>query len=337
MMIKKELELQSTREAFGQALVQVAMNDPRVVVLSADLSESLRLNEFKRQFPSRFIECGVAEQNMMSVAAGLALAGKVPFVCSFAVFNPGLNLSQLRIAAYSQLPIKVIGGHAGISTGEDGATHQALEDLALTSSMPNLTVSIPTDAVQAKQLTKSISKIPQASYLRLGREKLQSVAGLLKELNPDSETRKIAFVFNQAQQLSNGKDLTIIANGLMVQEVIKAAIALKKIKISCEIINLHTIKPLDIHSIVESVKKTRAVLIAAEHQVNSGTTALVSAALINEYGQGIKQSIVVETLGVNDSFGESGKAEDLLAKYDLNSAGIIKKVRTLLAKKKILL
>jgi len=323
---------QASRDGFGRGIVEAAAKDPRIVVLSADLAESLRLSEFQKEFPDRFIECGVAEQNMMGVAAGLALAGKIPFVCSFAVFNPGLNWTQLRVAAYSRLPIKVVGGHAGISTGEDGATHQALEDLALTLSLPNLTVVQPADSQQAKELTQIIAKQSQASYLRLSREKVPSLSSLLKKL--PTAIKATHLVKEKAQLLSQGKDLTIVASGLLVQAALQAAVELSTINISCDVINLYTLKPLDTSTIINSVKKTRAVLLAAEHQVNGGLTTLVATALAQELGQQLSQSFALEILGMEDQFGESGSGRALLDKYQLNSTGILRKAAQLLEKKK---
>ena len=320
-------QLSATRDGFGQAMVEVGHKYPQVVVLSADLSESLKLNEFKREFPSRFIECGVAEQNMMSVAAGMALAGKIPFVTSFAAFNPGRNLDQLRVAAYSGLNIKIIGGHAGLSVGEDGATHQALEDLAIISALPNIDIGVPADAKQAHDLTLAIAQSKNMSYLRLGRMKLKP----LEEYAEHSKTK-----LGHAQILREGSDLSIFSCGLMVQEAMEAASQLSKIGISAEVINLHTLRPLDEKAIISSVAKTSAAIIACEHQLDSGFNALIMSVVAKHMGRDLIHPVAIEAIGTT-SFGESGKDKDVLDKYALNSLAIIKKTKLVLAKKNNLL
>jgi transketolase len=318
--------MKSTRDGFGEAIIEIAKENEKVVVLSADLSESLRLEQFKKEFPDRFIECGVAEQNMMGVAAGLALAGKIPVVTSFAAFNPGRNLDQLRLAAYSNLNIKVIGGHAGLLTGEDGATHQALEDLAITSSLPNMTVFVPTDFQASKDLTKLMIKENGPSYLRLGRAKLETITDF--DIKPEKIKNK------KARVLKEGKDLSIIACGFLVQEALKANAELEKINLSLEIIDLHTIKDIDKETIINSAKKTGAVIVAAEHQINSGPTTIVSQLIAESIGQEIKKTVLFESIGVEDKFGESGTAEKLISKYRLDYKNIIRKVKKIIEKKK---
>lgn len=318
--------MKSTRDGFGEAILEIAKENEQIVVLSADLSESLRLKEFKKELPHRFIECGVAEQNMMGIAAGLALAGKTPVVTSFAAFNPGRNLDQLRLAAYSNLNIKVIGGHAGILTGEDGATHQALEDLAITASIPNMSVFVPADYQATKELTKLAIETKGPSYLRLGRAKLESLTDFI----PDIKNIKNY----KARILKEGKDITIIASGFLVQEALKAAQELAKISLSIEVIDLHTIKPIDQKTIIDSVNKTKAVIIAAEHQVCSGPTSIVSQLIAQNIGKKINQAVVIETIGVKDKFGESAPANELIKKYKLDYKNIISKVKKILEKKK---
>lgn len=319
-------ELKATRDGFGEAILELAQSNERIVALCADLSESIKLNKFKENFPNRYIECGVAEQNMMGVGAGLALANKIPFIASFAVFNPGRNLDQLRLAVYSDLNIKVIGAHAGISTGEDGATHQALEDLALTCSLPKMTVAVPADSEQAVALTKQIAAHEGPCYLRLGRKKLQAINELA--VNPP-ETQ-----LGRAQVLRTGSDLTIFACGLMVQEALKAAQELEKINLSIEVINLHTLKPLDEKAIIESARKTAAILTVAEHEISSGLNSLVIQTIAKAFGKELTQAIAIESLGMDNTFGESGKDNELLRKYGLDYLGIIKKIKLVLEKKK---
>ncbi len=318
-------EFKATRDGFGEAILELGQANEKIVVLCADLAESLRLEKFRETFPSRFIECGVAEQNMMSIGAGLALTNRIPFISSFAAFNPGRNLDQLRVAVYSSLNIKVIGGHAGISTGEDGATHQALEDIGIAAALPEMTVVVPADSKQAATLTKQIAEIDGPCYLRLGRKKLKPI---------DSFVQVPITKLNQAQILKNGSELSIFACGLMVQESLQAAIELEKIGLSVEVINLHTIKPLDEESILKSAAKTKAVIVASEHEINSGLNALVIQTLSKAMGKELRKPIAIESIGTDDTFGESGKDEQLLHKYGLDYLGIINKVKLVLEKKK---
>lgn len=317
-------ELKATRDGFGKAILELGQENEQIVVLSADLNKSLCLDQFVKTFPKRYIECGVAEQNMMGVGAGLALAGKIPFVASFAVFNPGRNLDQLRLAAYSDLNIKVIGGHAGLGTGEDGATHQALEDLAIVCALPNLTVLAPADSEQSQILTKQIAAHNGPCYLRLGRKKLEAIKNFVNA--PE-------ITLGKAQLLLEGSDLTIFACGLMVQESLKAAFELEKLGLSVEVINLHTIKPLDEEAIIQSANKTGAVVVAAEHEINSGLNSLVIQTIAKAAGRELRKPIVIESLGT-ETFGESGKDSELLRKYGLDYLNIIKKIKLVLEKKK---
>ncbi len=320
-----EIKLKATRDGFGEAMLQLGKDNPQVVALCADLSDSLRLSEFKKNFPSRYIECGVAEQNMMSVGAGLALSEKIPFIASFAVFNPGRNLDQLRVATYSGLNIKVVGGYAGFGNGGDGATHQAFEDLAIMSSLPKMTVLVPADADQALGLTLLASQIVGPCYLRLGRVDLEPLSkfGALPKIE-----------IGQAQVLKKGQDLSIFATGLMVQEALKAALELEKIGMSVEVLNFHTIKPLDRQAIIKSSQKTNAVIVAAEHDINSGLTSLVAQSLAQAMGQEIKEPVALESIGMNNTFGESANNQDLLKKYHFNYLEIINKAKLVLNKKK---
>lgn len=320
-----EIKLKATRDGFGEAMLQLGKDSPHVVALCADLSDSLRLSEFKKNFPSKYVECGVAEQNMMSVGAGLALAEKIPFIASFAVFNPGRNLDQLRVATYSGLNIKVVGGYAGFGNGGDGATHQAFEDLTIMSSLPKMTVLVPADADQAFELTIMASQISGPCYLRLGRVDLEP-------LNKFVAPPKIEI--GQAQVLKKGQDLSIFATGLMVQEALKAALELEKIGMSVEVLNFHTIKPLDHQAIIKSSQKTRAVIVAAEHEISSGLTSLVAQNIAQAMGQEIKEPIAFESIGMNNNFGESAKNQDLLKKYRFNYLEIIHKAKLVLNKKK---
>lgn len=319
-------KLQATRDGFGQAMVELGNENPQVVVLCADLRDSLRLTDFSRNFPDRYFECGVAEQNMMSVGAGLALGGKIPFIASFAVFNPGRNLDQLRVAAYSQLNIKVVGGYAGFGNGGDGATHQAFEDLAIMSALPGMTVLAPADAEQAKILTKLAAKHIGPTYLRLGRLDLPTLS--------DTTEKEQSIKIGKAQLLREGSDLSIFTTGAMAFAALSASTKLNQLGLSVEVINFHTLKPFDHQAAIKSAQKTQAVLVVAEHDQRSGLASIVSQTLAEGIGDTLVSPIVFISLGINNRFGESGKNQDLLNKFELNEFGIIKQIKLLLAKKK---
>ena len=328
-MIEKLL---ATQDGFGEGLVLAAEKNEAVVALSADLSESLKLQAFKKQFPGRYIECGVAEQNLAGVAAGLSLAGKIPFATSFAAFNPGRNFDQIRNIAYSNLNVKIVGGHAGLVTGEDGATHQALEDLALMASLPNMKVFSPACARQAQEITLAMAKDFGPSYLRLSRLAVSDTEYLLAALN--NRVEKVAnFTIGQAQLLTEGKDLNIICHGVLVQEAIRASLLLQQKNISVEIINLPTLKPLDLASIQKSLTKTKAVMILSEEQLGSGLNAYLAQQLLDLIGQKKPNHFVTSFVAVNEHFGESASAEELLKKYHLDQRAILASALKLLHKK----
>lgn len=302
--------LKATRDGFGEGIVIAGQADPQVVVLTADLTESTRVVEFKKQFPERFVECGVAEQNMLGMAAGLALSGKIPFACSFAVFSPGRNWEQLRLAvAYSQTNVKIVGSHAGLLTGQDGASHQALEDLALTRVLPNLTVVVPADAREAKAATLAVAAWPGPVYLRLSREK-----------TPVFTSGKTVFVIGQAQVVRPGKDITLVACGALVHETVLAAQTLLKQGVSCEVINCSTIKPLDKVTLLTSVRKTGKVVTVEDHQVIGGLGGAVAELLSEELPTPLLR------IGMSDQFGESGPPLELAAKNGLNKEGIARRI-----------
>ncbi len=297
-----------TRDGYGKGLVELGEKNKDVVVLCADVTESTRSNWFKEKFPRRFIEIGVAEQNMMGIAAGLALSGKTPFISSYAVFSPGRNWDQLRISVcYNNANVKVAGMHAGISTGADGATHQALEDIAITRSLPNLKVIVPCDAVQGKKVTIAAGKAKGPHYLRFGREKLPVVT-----------TEKTPFKTGKADVYVNGNDVAIIACGAMVYESLIAAKKLKEKGINAMVVNNHTVKPIDRKTIVNAAKKCGCVVTAEEHQVNAGAGSAVMEVLGEDY------PVPIYRVGMPDSFGESGEPEELLQKYGMTSLHIAK-------------
>ena len=242
-------ETAATRDGFGVGIVQAAQKNDQVYALCADLTESMRLDKFEQLFLQRFVQVGVAEQNMIGVAAGLALAGKIPFAASFAVFSPGRSLDQIRTSvAYSNLNVKIVGGHAGLSTGPDGATHQALEDIALMRTLPNMTVICPCDAQQAREATVALAKHQGPAYLRLSRPKYP----ILKHQKP--------FQIGQAEILQDGDNLTIISCGDAIHSCLEAVKELNKRNISTQLINLHTIKPIDKNRIIQAANKTKHVI-----------------------------------------------------------------------------
>jgi len=312
--ISKQPELKACRDGFGEALLELGKKNKDVVVVSADLAESTRCLEFGKKYPKRFIEVGVAEQNMAGVAAGLALGGKIPFCCSFAVFLPGRNWEQIRVSVcYNKANVKLIGSHAGLNVGEDGATHQALEDIALMRVLPNMTVIAPCDYEETKKAVLAVAKIKGHVYIRFGREKSAVITSV-----------KTPFQIGKANVMRLGKNVTLIACGAMVSEALKAAEELAKKKISVEVINCHTIKPIDKATIIKSAKKTKKVMTIEEHQVNGGLGSAVAEVLSQNY------PVVMKILGMPDKFGESGTAKQLLDKYSLTSKNIIKEVYKLI-------
>jgi len=314
IQITKHLELKVCRDGFGEALLELGRKNKDVVVVSADLAESTRCLDFSKKFPERFIEVGVAEQNMAGVAAGLALEGKIPFICSFGVFSPARNWDQIRISiCYNKVNVKIIGAHAGLNVGEDGATHQALEDIAITRVLPNMTVIAPCDYEESKKAVWAAAKFEGPIYIRFGREK-----------SPVMTLPKTKFQIGKAEVFKEGDDITIIACGPMVYEALLAAKELKKEKIQAEVINCHTIKPIDTKTIIHSAKKTNRVVTIEEHQVNGGLGSAVAEVLSQNY------PVPMKIIGMPDKFGESGTGKQLLDKYGLNSKHIVNEVKSLI-------
>ena len=315
-MIKSQItkfELKSCRDGFGEALLELGKKDKKVVVVSADLAESTRCLEFGKKYPSRFFEVGVAEQNMAGVGAGLALEGLTPFICSFAVFSPGRNWEQIRVSVcYNKANVKIVSSHAGLNVGEDGATHQALEDIALMRVLPNMTVIAPCDFEETKKAVLAAAKMKGPVYIRYGREKTPIISG------------KSKFQIGKADILRSGKDVTIIACGSMVYEALLAAEELAKEKISAEVINCHTIKPIDKVTIISSAKKTKKVITVEDHQVNGGLGSAVAEVLSQNY------PVSMKIIGMPDKFGESGTAKQLLEKYGLNKDKLFKIIISML-------
>ncbi len=311
-MIKEHLSINNqekvaVRDGYGKALLEIGEKNRNVVVLTGDLAESTRTQWFREKFPERFFEVGVAEQNMMGISAGLALSGKIPFASSFAVFSPGRSWDQLRVSvAYSEANVKIFGGHAGVSTGEDGATHQALEDIAITRVLPNLTVIVPCDWLEMKKATIASAEAKGPVYLRGGREKVATIT-----------TERTPFTIGKAEIFREGRDIAIIACGLMVYEALLAAEELAREGIQATVINCHTIKPIDAKTIIMAARKTGAIVTAEEHQIYGGLGSAV-AEVVSE-----NHPVPIRMVGVIDTFGESGQPDKLLKKYGLTKTEII--------------
>ena len=317
-LFKDSLDMVAPRDGYGKALVELGEKNSNVVVLSGDLTESTRSQWFAEKFPERFIEVGVAEQNMMGIAAGLALSGKIPFVSSYATFNPGRNWDQLRVSvAYSKANVKVAGAHAGISVGPDGATHQALEDIAITRVLPGLFVIVPCDAIEAKKATLAIGQMKGPAYIRFGREKTAQFT-----------TDDTPFKIGRAEVFRDGVDVAIIGTGILVYNALLAAKELDKEGIDCLVINNHTIKPIDRKTIVSAAKKCGAVVTVEEHQINAGAGSAAIEVLAEDC------PVPVERVGMPDTFGESGQPFELIEKYGMGKDSIIKAVGKVLKRKK---
>ncbi len=303
----EKLNDNETRNGFGDGLHELGKTTPAVVALTADLAGSLRMDKFIKDFPERFIQCGIAEANMMGVAAGLTIGGKIPYTGTFANFSTGRVYDQIRQSiAYSDKNVKICASHAGLTLGEDGATHQILEDIGMMRMLPNMTVIVPADYNQTKAATLAIANHHGPVYLRFGRPKVANFTA------PDQK-----FEIGKAQLLAEGTDVTIIACGHLVWQAIEAGKILAQQNISTEIINMHTIKPFDTEAVIKSVSKTRCVVTAEEHQRNGGLGDAVAQVLTTHF------PAPQEMVAVNDSFGESGTPAQLMDKYGLNAANIV--------------
>ncbi len=305
------LEPSSTREGYGQALLELGKENLKVVSLCADLVESNCLHPFIEKYPQRFFQCGVAEQNMIAMAVGLALEGLVPFASSFGVFVPMRCLDQIRISVcYNQANVKLVAPHCGLATGEDGATHQAMEDVAALRAIPGMTIIEPCDYFQAIKATKAAAKWKRPVYLRLHRKKFTQIT-----------SERDNFVIGEAQILQKGEKLSIIGSGPILTEVFIAA---KELNFKPEIINSPTIKPLDEKKILDSVRKTKKVLVIQDHQVHGGLGSAVAELLAEKFPAKVK------ILGMPDKFGESGTPNQLWEKYGLSAKNIVKEIKLLL-------
>ena len=305
-LVEKITDSEPIRKGFGQGLLQAGQLDDDVVAACADLTESTHMNFFAEAFPERFIEIGVAEQNLVTVGSGLAAMGKVPFVSSYAAFNPGRNWEQIRTTiCLNNQPVKIIGSHAGLYTGADGATHQMLEDIALMRALPNMVVLAPCDSVEAAKATMAMAKDKRPNYMRVARE-----------ATPVITTEQTPFQIGRAYVFRHGKDVSIIATGTMTHKALEAATALAKDGIDAEVVHVPTIKPIDHAVILASAEKTRHVITAEEGQINGGLGGAVAELL----GENLPTQMI--RVGMNDRFGESGKPDELLKHFGLTGAHI---------------
>ena len=311
------MEKKATRYGYSEALLEMGAVNKQIVVLDGDLSRSTSTELFKNKFPERFFNMGVAEQNLMAVAGGLSLMGKIPFATTYSIFASGRAWEQLRtIVCYSNLNVKVGGTHGGILTGLDGASHQALEEIALTRVLPNLTVFVPCDFIEAKKATLAAAEIKGPVYIRLGREAV-----------PIITTKETPFQPGKGIVMRPGKDLTIFACGYLVYEALQAAEQLDKKGISARVVNLHTLKPLDEELIISCARETGAAVTAEEHEIYGGLGGAVSEVLAKNY------PVPVEMIGVRDRFGESGTPEELLALFELKDINIVASAEKVLTRK----
>ncbi len=305
-----------TREGFGEGIYELGKSNSNVVVLTADLAGSLKLKPFIKEFPERFIQCGIAEANMIGIAAGLTIGGKIPYTTTFANFSTGRVYDQIRQSvAYSNKNVKICASHAGLTLGEDGATHQILEDIGLMKMLPGMTVIVPCDFTQTKAATIAIADYNGPAYLRFGRPKWPNF------------TKAEEFKIGKAQIISEGNDVSIFACGHLVWKAIEAGKILEEKGISVEVINIHTIKPLDADAIIQSITKTKCAVTAEEHNIIGGLGDSIAQVASKNF------PIPIEYVGTKDTFGESGKPLELLKKYGLDTPDIVAAAEKVMARK----
>ena len=311
------MEMKDTRSGFGAGLTELGKTNENVVALCADLTGSLKMNDFQNNHPERFFQVGIAEANMMGIAAGMTIGGKIPFTGTFANFSTSRVYDQIRQSiAYSNKNVKICASHAGVTLGEDGATHQVLEDIGMMKMLPHMTVINPCDHNQTKAATLAIAEHVGPVYLRFGRPKVPNFTNANQE-----------FIIGKAVHLQEGNDVTIVATGHLVWEALEAAKKLNEQNISTDVINIHTIKPLDSEAIIKSVQKTKCIVTAEEHMLNGGLGDSIAQLLSRELPSPL------EMVGVNDTFGESGTPRQLMEKYGLTSNDIINAVNKVIARK----
>ena len=307
------VQLASMRDAFAEAILELGAKDKRVVVLGADTSVSIKTSLFGDRYPDRFFNVGIAEANMIGIASGLALAGKIPFVSTYSAFVPGKCLDQIRNAvAYPNLDVKLVSSHGGLTVGPDGASHQTIEDVAAMRAIPRMHVVVPADAPSTKVLVTQAARVPGPFYIRLSRPSVPTVYSPTADLE-----------VGKAKVLREGSDITIIACGLMVNEAAEAAEALSKERISSEVVDSHTIKPFDAQTVIKSAKKTGAIVTAEEHNVLGGLGGAVAEAVSEAH------PVPIVRVGIHDTFGESGEYLELMAKYGLTSREIAQAAGTI--------
>ncbi len=318
LLDKDKVEMLPTRQGFGKGIVEAGEKDERVVAICADLTESTMNHWFKERFPERFIQIGVAEQNMATVASGMANYGKIPFISSYAAFSPGRNNEQIRTTiSLNNVPVKIGGAHAGISVGPDGATHQQLEDIALMRVQPNMIVIVGCDAVEVQKATVAAAFNGKPTYIRFGREK-----------SPVFTTAETPFEIGRAEIFRDGKDAAIIGCGMLLYNALIAAEELSKEGIECMVINSHTVKPLDEKAIIEAAKITGAVVSVEEHQINGGLGSAIAECLSRNY------PVPQEYIGVKNRFGESGDPFELIEKFGMDAGSIKEAVKQVIKRKK---
>ncbi|MBS1591083.1 MAG: transketolase family protein [Bacteroidetes bacterium] len=312
------LNEKETRAGFGEGVYEIGKANDKVVVLTADLAGSMKIAPFIKEFPERYVQCGIAEANMIGIAAGLTIGGKIPYTTTFANFSTGRVYDQIRQSvAYSGKNVKICASHAGLTLGEDGATHQILEDIGLMKMLPGMTVIVPCDFNQTKAATKAIASYQGPVYLRFGRPKWPNFT---KEDGSD-------FVIGKAQQLSEGKDVSIFACGHMVWKAIEAGRILEEKGISVELINIHTIKPIDEEAIIKSISKTKCAVTVEEHNIIGGLGDSIAQVAAKHL------PIPIEYVGTKDTFGESGTPTQLLTKYGLDSINVVEAVNKVIGRK----
>ena len=309
--------MKKTREGFGRALVDLGHEDPNVVVLVGDLTESTMVSFFAEEFPDRFFEIGIAEQNMACIAAGMAAMGKVPYFATYGAFASCRSADQIRVSiAYSNLPVKIGGAHGGISVGPDGATHQAMEEFAIIRSIPNMNLVVPCDYWEARKATRAAAAVPGPVYIRFGREDVPVVT--------DEST---PFTFGKGEIFGEGTDVTVIACGVMVNEALRARRTLAERGTSVRVVNLHTLKPIDRELIVRCARETGAIVTAEEHQVHGGLGGAVAEVVVQAH------PVPMEMVAVHDRFGESGKPAELMAAFGLKEKDVVAAIERVLERK----
>lgn len=319
-MFDTDVEQAPIRKGFGQGLLKAGEIDANVVALCADLTESTQMHLFAEHFPDRFVEIGVAEQNLATVAAGMAAMGKIPFASSYAMFSPGRNWEQIRTTAcYNDVPVKIVGSHAGISVGPDGGTHQAIEDIALMRILPNMVVLSPCDSIEAKKATLACAKIKEPTYLRLAREKTP----IMTNEDTPFEIGKAQIFFAPDTGLAQ---VGIVATGALVHKAMCVAKKLEAEGIKVKVMNMATIKPLDVNALVELAKETKKIVTVEEHQIAGGLGGAVAEVLAQNF------PVPIEFIGVKDKFGQSGAPSELIEHYEMGESHIEKSVRKVLEK-----